>query len=477
MSFKLFIARTFGLIKSTEKIESAHQALLNDYNMFCEFEQSAIHKEYHELELEVNSPTFRQKKKEIQNLKLKGSMEQAQLTELRKLERNNRLKKFYATLNSDDLKRFIKISESETLAKYKELKTKVESHSIAALKKMDKTSPEYALYTDYQKLHDSTDLTFFRDFRKSSNYQNYELMSASPERKRYEELKKLTESAEFKAKVEYLEDNQKWEKCDAATKEKRYTEIRKLPELNNYLKYKNTNALDFFRKWNLVFEERFDSGKLDPEKWMHQFYVASQTLGQNFSQPGDLHAFTDGKNVSVSGKSMKIEVRREKTKSMQWEIPFGFVEHEFDYSSGVVSTGGMDWWKYGILEAKVKYSPNKNIVDVMYLLGDEGSPQINLVEMGVVNRLGLLSKTKNGIHHESESITGLRNGDFYIFRLEWTAQSLIWKVNDREILNLSHNVPGFKMHLNAASVVVNPPDGRLPHQFEIDWIKFYQHKH
>jgi hypothetical protein len=477
MSFKIFFASNFGLIKSTSKIETAHNALLQDYNLYCDFEKSAEHKEYHELELTLNSPTFKQKKKELQHLALKGSKEEAQMKELKKLERNSRLRKFYALMKSEELKRFEKVSGSELMGKYKELKVAVEKHSLAALKKMDKQSKEFLLYTEFNKLHDSTDLTFFRDFRKSSRYRNYELMLESPERKRFEELQAITGSEEFKKQVAYLEDKQKWEKTEEAAKEKRFAELQKLPQLINYLKYSRSNALDFFKKWQLVFEDRFESGKLDTEKWMTQMYLANQTLGQNFSQPGDLQAFTDGKNVSVSGKSLKIEVRREKTNAMQWQIPFGFVEHEFDYSSGIVSSAGVEWWKHGILEAKVKYSPAHHIVDALYLLGEEGSPQINLVEMGVINRLGLLSRSKEGIDAACESISGLKKGEFYIFRLEWTAQSLVWKINDREMLSLSHNVPAFKMHLNAASIVVTEPDGNMPHQFEIDWVRFYQHHH
>ena len=58
-------------------------------------------------------------------------------------------------------------------------------------------------------------------------------------------------------------------------------------------------AFDFFKQWKLVFEERFDSAKLDSEKWMTKSHWADKALGQNFSQIGDLHAFTDGKNVLV----------------------------------------------------------------------------------------------------------------------------------------------------------------------------------
>lgn len=475
MSFKLFFASTFGLIKSTAKIETAYEALLADYQMFCEFEQSAEQREYHELEILVNSPTFRQRKKEIQHLAFKGSKEAAQLAELKKLESNSRLKKFYATLKSDDLKRFERISASETMGKYKELKTAVEKHSLAALKKMDKQTKEYALYAEFLGLRDSADLTFFRDFRKSADYKNYELMLDSPERKRLEELRAITTSDEFKARVAYLDDKNKWEKTEEAAKEKRYAELKKKPQLAVFLKYKNSNAFDFFKKWELVFEDRFDAGKLDTQKWITQSHWGNRALGRNFSQVGDLHAFTEGRNVAVEQNALKIEVRKEKTTGMQWRIPYGFMEQEFDYSSGQVSTAGNEWWKYGILEAKVKYAPNPHLVDAVYLLGEETSPQINLLEMGAKNRLGLLTQTDNGIQAQCESISGLKVGEFYIFRLEWSAHSLVWKINERVIYSVTHNVPGFKMHLNAASIVVAEPNGTLPHRFEIGWVRFFQH--
>jgi hypothetical protein len=475
MSFKLFFASTFGLIKSTAKIEAAHLALLTDFRTYKEFENSNELNEYLELEALVNSASFKQKKKEIQGLSLKGSKEETQLHELKRLGKNSRLHKYYDTLKSDELKRFEKISLSEAMVKYKELKTAVEKHSLSALKKMDKQSKEHALYIEFTQLHDSTDLTFFRDFRKSSNYRNYELMLESPERKRFEELQKITGADEFKARVAYLEDQQKWEKTEDAAKEKRFSEMKKLPQVINYLKYKNSNAFDFFKKWDLVFEDCFDSGKLDTQKWMTRSHWANEALGRNFSQPGDLHAFTDGKNVSVDGKCLKIEVRKEKTTGMQWQIPFGFVEKEFDYSSGIVSTAGREWWNHGILEAKVKYSPSSHFVDAIYLLGEESSPQINLVEMGVKNRLGTLTKKEEGIHSECESISGLKSGEFYIFRLEWSSGTLKWKINEKEILSINVNVPSHSMHLNAASIVVSEPTDGLPHRFEIDWIRFYQH--
>lgn len=476
MSFKLFFASRFGLMKSTSKIESAYESLLADYHTFCEFEKSNELKEYHELELLVNSATFKQKKKEIQNLGLKGSKEEAQLNELKRLNRNSRLKKFYSTLKSDELKRFERISNSELHDKYKKLKAAVEKHSLEALKKKDKQSEEFALYTEFQKVNTSDDIVFFKSFRKSSAYRNYELMLDSPERKRHDELLALTSSEEFKSRVSYLQDKNKWEKTEAAAQEKRFVELQKMPQLITYLKYKNSKAFDFFKKWHLVFEDRFDSDKLDEQKWSKISYTGNKALGQNYSQPGDIHAFTPGKNVWVDGKSLKIVVRKETITGMQWQLPFGFVEREFDYSSGIINTAEGEWWKHGILEAKIKYNPASQLVDAVYLLGEESSPQINLIEMGAKNRVGMLSKAQDGVNAACESIAGLKTGEFYIFKLEWTAHSLVWSVNEREILNLNHSVPGFKMHLNIASILVSEAGASLPHHFEIDWIRFFQHK-
>jgi hypothetical protein len=391
------------------------------------------------------------------------------------LSRNSRLKKFYSTLKSDELKKFETISKSEVLNRYKELKTAVEHHSFEALKKKDKQSEEYAIFNEYVKLKSSDEVRFFKKFRQSYAFRNYELMTDSPERKRLEELQEITASEEFLARVSYLEDKHKWEKTEDSEREKRFAELQKLPQLIHYLKYRHSTDFDFFKKWHLVFEDRFDSDHLDAQKWMTKSYRASESLGQNYSQSGDLHAFTDGKNIVVDGKSLKIEVRKEKVTGMQWRIPFGFVEQEFDYSSGIVSNAVTEWWKHGILEAKVRYSPDRNLVDAIYLLGEENSPQINLVEIGAKNRVGLFTGSDHGIHAESTSISGLKAGEFYIFRLEWTAHSLVWKINDRIVLTVSNQMQAFKMHLNAASIVVAEPTNGLPHRFEIGWVRFYQH--
>ena len=278
MSFKLFLAQTFGLIKSTSKIEAAHDALLADYQMYCEFEKSSELREFNELDLHLKSPTFLQHKREIQHLGLKGSKEEAQLREYDKLGKNPRLQKFYQTLRSDELKQFEKIKSSEELATYKKLRELLHSPSFDAKKKKDETSEEYARNAQYHKLKDSENIRFYEQFAKSKACKNYLAMIDSAERRRYEELQKVVESEAFRARVAYLSDKHKWEKTEDFARENRFADLKKMPQLINHQKYNASDAFAFFRKCDLVFEDTFKLGKLDHEKWMTQSHWAHEAL-------------------------------------------------------------------------------------------------------------------------------------------------------------------------------------------------------
>ena len=729
---KMFFMSAFGLIKSTDKIEKEHELLLAAYNEYCQVEKSDELKQYTELESFVQSDAFAAKKKEIENLKFKGSPEEAQLKEFEMLSKNKQLKKFYSTLQSAELQRYFKIGNSETLAEYTALKKFMEDGSFAAEKKKSdadifkgseeerllnefkslekskaiktyfklKNSPElkqseefsgsetlkkfeklkakvesntyldekkefeklkhdtkikeylrftsskkYKIYTEtlgdqllhqyfelkeiaaketengktrtpeeekefkksetyshlkkynrlkknkkliihfeisespelkeflefessdklksfhllegkiksgnyineladfkklklqaeikkyfrfiqssefkiysetkdrkilaryeelkqttesgeflnrkayledrkkfekteafaksekYKKLKASDDIIFLLKFEKSSEWKNYLQMENSKEKSRFEELQKLTESDEFLKRKAYLEDAKKWEKTDEYKKLQQYEGLKKKPHIERYFKYKSNNELDFFKQWKIVFSDDFSTPKLNTEKWQTVSYRAAQSMERNYSQPGDLQAFTSGTNIKTDGKTLKIETRKEKTSGLVWQLPFGFVEKEFDYSSGCINSSKSFWGKEGIWEAKVRYAPEKGLASVLYLSGEDTGQQINIIETGVENRVGLLKRD----NRQTASVSGLKNGQFYIFRVEWGKDKITWKVNSKELLSIP-TVPNLEMHINAASVVVNEISGALPASLEIDWIKVYQQK-
>lgn len=375
---------------------------------------------------------------------------------------------------------YLETKDSKTLERYNELKKLTESeeflHRKAHLedkKKFEKTDAQKK-YQEFMQLKASDNIRFYFRYEKSPIRKNFLQMKDSQEKSRFLELKELCGSKEFLERKAYLEDNKKWEKTEEYQKQQSYLQQKDLPHIVLYFKYKDSNKLDFFKNWKLVFEDTFEAKTLDTEKWQTISLAAEKTLGKNYSQSGDLQAYTSGKNIKTGG-SLKIETRKEKTGGMEWQMPFGFHEKEFDYSSGTINTGKSLNTKYGIFEAKVKYAPNNRMVSAIYLLGNSVSPQINLIETGIKNRMGMFLVASNKPEESTVDLNGLKANNFYIFRLEWSRDKLSWSVNGKTMHTLTGNVPDFEMHLNAATIVVKDTTA-VAHHFEIDWIRVYQSK-
>ncbi|MGD9931458.1 MAG: family 16 glycosylhydrolase [Mangrovibacterium sp.] len=482
MSFKLFFLSTFKGLRNTSKVETSRDNLWADYQLFIQLEQSGELPQFLALEKRVGSSEFKKEKAEIRSLRFKGSPEEKSLLELRKLEKNRKLRDFYQVQSSSDLKRFQELQESEEIRRFQLLARYVQDKLYQAdktafkqQKKKDdrfEDTEAYKKYLEYQQLKSSESVLFWQKFPKSAPYRNYQKMANSPERKRFEELQAEVESEEFKARKAYLEDAQKWEKSELFKEEQAYLDLKQQPRFVNYLKYRSTHALDFFNNWELVFEDHFDQSSLDTSKWQTISPMGQKTLGRNFSKAGDLQAYTDGANVQVRNSHLQLAVKKEKTDSFTWNFPIGFTSASFNYSSGLLTTGELFQTRFGILEAKVKYQPKKQLVDLFYLSDFQNHHRLNLVESGAVCRLGYASSNGATQH---ESLSGLQAGQFYIFRMEWEPGKVCWKINNQEIFTLAQSVPDVPMSLNISSLVVEPVED-LPHYFEIDWVRLYQKK-
>jgi hypothetical protein len=200
-------------------------------------------------------------------------------------------------------------------------------------------------------------------------------------------------------------------------------------------------------------------------------------LGDNYSITGDNHFFTNGQNIHLNG-AMSIQVKKEKTQGKIWQMPAGFIPAQLDYSSGLISSWKSFWMEDGILEAKIKFNPSKNIVSSFYLAGENDVPRVNLLEMGAKNRLGILNVNGTGkADVEGMDISNLKKGKWYIFSIEKQGQNYKWKINDAEILNVQSSALHNKLHVNASSIVVDDiPAGQLPAGFEIKWVRCYRKK-
>ena len=455
---------------------------------FLRLKKSQGIKSYLEL---AGSDVLKRHDKFVESEKLKKFLELKNAPELDKpkrrefsaMKRDSEIKSWFRFEKSKKLKLYRETVDSHDLKRYNELKQYVESKDFnerqAFLKDKRKfeKSETCKKQQEFKKLAADSDIRFYLKYDKSSFHKNYLDVKDSFELKRYLELQEITSSKEFAERKAYLEDKKKWEKTEAFARQQKFLEMKKNPRLIKYFKYKDSSAFDFLKNWEVVFEDDFSSPVLNAEKWSNCNYWSEKMLGENFALPGDLHLFTSGKNTKTGGK-LTIEVKKEKTGGKMWKMPGGFIPAEFDYTSGVVSTGKSFWFSDGIFEAKIRFTPEKKVVSSVYLQGEKNIPLVHLMEMGTQNRLGISTLSANGkIQTEGMDISNLKKGKFFIFSVERTGKTFTWKINETEVLKLENPEPENSLHINASTMVVyDVPGSKLPVKFEIDWIKCYRRK-
>lgn len=475
MSFKIFTLQLFGGMKSVEAIEKKRKELLDDYIEFQKVESSDELKEYLSLEKEINSEVFKKKKVEIRNLRFKGSKEHNQLKEFNRLRKKSTIKRYFKVAKSTDLERFSKLQSADKLAEYNLLLKYVKGGQYASEKKNKENSEASSKHTRFKQLKADSDIKFFFKFGKSSLYKNYLNVVDSADLKKYNELETIVNSEEFKERKIYLEDKKKWEKSAEFKRQQEFVEMQKQTHFVKYFKNKGTDTFKFFEEWKVVFDDDFKKVNLDPEKWSTKSIVAEKLLGDNYVLKGDNHIFTDGNNISLNG-NMSIKVKKEKITGKVWQMSAGFIPVEMDYSSGMISSWKSFWMEDGILEAKIKFDPAKQVVSSFYLAGDKELPRINLLEMGAKNRIGVLNVDGSGkADVNGMDISNLKKGKWYIFSVVKSGNNYSWKINEKEILSVQSSELNEKLHVNASSIVVNEvPATQLPVGFDIGWVKCYR---
>lgn len=441
-----------------------------------------IYKELHQSDLLKKHEIFANSEKLKNFVQLGNSTEKEKqkLIELKRLKRDGEIKAYFNFEKSKKLKLYRETADSQHLKKYNELKAFVESDNFKKRETFLKDNKKFEnseankKHNRFKQLSSDSDIRFFLGFEKSSLYKNYLDVVESFDLKRYTELEEITNSKEFKERKTYLEDNKKWEKTAEFARQQEFLQMKKLPHLVKYFKNKGTTVFNFFKEWEVAFEDDFLKPQLDDEKWATKGFLAEKLLGDNYSLAGDNHVFTNGKNLKINGK-LCIEVRKEKAAGKVWQMPAGFVPVELDYTSGIISSWKSFWLEDGIFEAKIKFEPVSQIVSSFYLAGEQNIPRVNLLEMGNKNRLGVLSLNSGKANVNGIDIANLKRGKWYIFTVVKQGSNFTWKINESEIISIQTSDMNQKLHINASSIVVNDvPGSHLPAGFEIDWVKCYR---
>jgi hypothetical protein len=434
---------------STEKIEQQEALYKRLYQEVTATSKSEELAEYISLQDEIHSPEFLAEKAKIISIKWKKTPEFEALKEFEKLSDNKSLKKYFELLGSEELKDYFSFKDSD----------------------------QYGEITDKTKRKDSELLTKHFRFEQSKRYRNYTEVAKGNLPKRFAALKTEVESPEFKAAKDFAQNKHRWQLTEGYKKEIRFNQLAENKDIQNYLKYHNSNVFDFFKHYEITFDDNFEPEKLDSKKWNTQFLLAAEYGKGNFSKTNQLQAFTNGHNIDISRDYLSIETRKEKATGRVWSPKKGFVQKEMEFTSGVISTGKSFAQNEGIFKVKFKTESKPPVGHSIQLTSPKNEVQISLLHTTKKGNSVVGLTIFDGKTHKvrSKKIKGLKlNNHFYIVSFEWQNQLLVWKINDVEVFTTEIAIPAKELFLEICSVVYKTKQTPAPGKLIIDWVKAYK---
>jgi hypothetical protein len=464
-----------GFIPSTSKIEQAEKALTTEFDKMQVFSGSEELAKYNKLNGLINSSDFIQKKKDIESLQYKGSEECSKEKEFIALQKAKDIVLYLDTVSGNALKQFKALENSDKIKKLEDLEKLVKSDSFKEKEKQKsdefKGTEEYKKSLEYKSLKENEEIKNYYKFVASKEYGNYKALDGSQRLLRYNELKEYISSEEFRKRKEYLLDKKRFEKTEMFKDIQEYNSLKKNEDIIWYFKTKDSNKFDILRHRELIFSDEFDGEKLDTKKWITNYYWGDKLLKDRFSVESDLQAFTEKDNFQMHDSVLKIITKPQKITGKVWSAAQGFSTKEFNYTSGIINSGDSFRHKYGIFQAKVKLG-DANAKNAFWMLADKIKPHIDICHTSK-GKVWFDFFSSNGT--ETKTSLGSRySNDFFIYTLEWTAEKLVWKINNTEVFTQTSNVPQEPMYILFSGGLDKPINGTS--EMEIDWVRVYQPK-
>ena len=475
----------FGAMQATSQIEAEEAALIKEYSDFRAYKKSEELNRVEELDRLVKSGEFTGKVKEIKARKFRDTEQYRKEQEYLALKKSKDIKGYLKLKGSSELSEYKQAGKSAELEKYNELDAFIKTREFLDARQSDKkkfkSSEAFQKQRQYKELKKSSMLRKYFKLKTSPKMKTYIQVKGSDRLKRLEELKQYVNTDEFRKVKEYmaLKPQQKYEKSDDYKLEQEYLTLKKSEKLLWFRKLQKKNEFDKLKEWELTFEDDFTEGTLDTKKWMTNYYWGETLLKDTYALPGDKHFYTSGKNLEIADSVLKIITRKETTTGKVWNPLQGFLTQDFDYTSGLISTGKSFRQKYGKVRAKIRMS-HAPVRQAMWMVAETILPQVDVAKMeqGKLyygNFWGNIAE-KGGVNKKIRKKTAEKyTSDYFIYSIEWTPEKLVWKINNKPVLTQTRGIPSEPMYLVLSAGVTNGvTEHQLPAKMEIDWVKIYQ---
>ena len=217
---------------------------------------------------------------------------------------------------------------------------------------------------------ESADDQLRADFQAFKDYEN------SDELKHFLDLEKEIKSNDFilrKKKIKKAE----YKDSEEFNKETEYGVLKKSEKIVWFYKTKKKYPFKEIEKWDLTFDEKFNTGKLDTSKWMTRYYWGDKGMNSPFALEDDKSFPTDGDNIEFYDNKARIVTKAGSREGLVWRGHQGFVLEDFDFTSGLISSAQSFRQKYGIFKAKVKMAAG-SVAQAFWMVSDGMLPHIDV---------------------------------------------------------------------------------------------------
>lgn len=333
-------------------------------------------------------------------------------------------------------------------------------------------------------------MSFFLAFklRRATKTEKIEAREETLERE-YKEFNSFAESKEYAEYIEFdkeinstsfneKKETESFKNSEDAIKEDTYNKFKNSPSLKKHLSLVKKNNFSELKKWELSFSEEFEGSKLDKDKWITRYYWGDKLIKDSYALKGEEHIFADDKNISISNSKAILTCKNDKIKGKVWDPTIGLNIKDFNYSSALISTGKSFRQKYGKFQAKIKVDNINNVENSFWMLSDSMLPHIDVVKTSEKSRLlpANFWFNKDSKNSSISKVKGVKlHKAFYIFTLEWSAEKIVWKVNDIVIKTQTQGVPQESMYM-VFSLGVKNISNNINANMEIDWVRCYKER-
>ena len=469
---------------NTQKYEDQQNRLRNDYARFQELENSSLYQRYQELDRKVHSGDFEKKVHDLKHKKFKDTQEYQQLKRFKELSKNKEIRTYLKFYRSGKGKRMQEIFESDAFKRFKELQKYLNSPEFYKEKSGSdfKKSDAYQKYKAYKKLKKNKDIRWALKTEKSEAWKIFKKLEESDRIAEYYKLKATVESQEFNDFKSYMEDRHRFKKSDEAALLKEFAVLKKHKDIIWFLRKKEEKPFEELKKWALTFEDNFNGASLDPDKWITGYYWGKALMNDTYSLEGEKQYYTAG-NIEVRDSVLRIITRKEQIEGKVWNPTWGFRKEEFDYTSGLISTGQSFRQQYGRFEAKVRFNKAYPFINAFWMVGEKMVPHVDVFKSmypgGRLLEAGIIADvTKKNVKESTKRIKGARfTRDYFIYSLDWSEKEMVWRINGVEVYRQTHNIPEEPMYLTFCTTLPEEPkESDLPAVMEIDWIRCFRKK-